>query len=99
MKTKEEEKQKKNKKRKERKIKENEEKPKWKKNQAMGENQAVRERKRKNEKRKENIFSVFRRSEFDSPRTKFGPHNESYACVPKSEFFVEALRGRGFLLH
>ena len=92
-------KNKKKEKRKERKRKENEEKPKWKKNQVVGENQSMWERKRKGERGKENIFPVFRRSELDSPRAKVGPHNESYAWVPKSEFFVEAPRGRGFLLN
>ena len=32
-------------------------------------------------------------------RDKVGPHNKSYAWVPKSEFFVEAPSGRGFLLY
>ena len=58
-----------------------------------GENQVVRER------GKENIFLVFQRSELDSPRTKVGLRNESYAWVAKSKFFVEAPRSRGFLLH
>ena len=39
---------------------------------------------------------MFRRSELNSPRTKVSPHNESYAWVPKSKFFVEALGGRVF---
>ena len=70
------------------------------KNQVVGkENQAVMERKRKRERGKENIFQVFQRSELDSPKTKVGPHNEIYAWVPKSEFFFEAPRGRGFLLY
>ena len=57
------------------------------------------EKKRKIERGKENIFPVFRRSELESPRTKVGPCNESYAWAPKSEFFVEAPRGRGVLLY
>ena len=69
-----------------------------KKKQVVRENKVVRERKRKREKGKEKIFPMFRQSELDSPRTKVGPHNESYTRVPKSEFFVEAPRGRGFLL-
>ena len=32
-------------------------------------------------------------------RDKVGPRNESYAWVPKSEFFDEAPRGKGFLLY
>ena len=62
-------------------------------------NQAVGERKRKMERGKEKIFPVFRWSELDSLRTKVGPRNESYTWAPKSEFFVEVPRGRGFLLH
>ena len=74
---------------KERGKKEKEKRRKKKKNSAW-------ERKRKRERRKEKIFPMFRRSELDSPRPKVGPRNESYAWVPKSEFFVEAPRGRGF---
>ena len=65
----------------------------------MGENQAVGERKRKRERGKEKIFPVFRQSELDSPRTKVGQRNESYAWVSKSEFLVETPRDRGFFLH
>ena len=57
------------------------------------------ERKRKMERGKEKIFPVFQRSELDSPRTKVGPLNKSYVWVPKFEFFVEAPRGRSFLLY
>ena len=57
------------------------------------------ERKRKRERGKEKIFPVFRLSELDSLRTKVGPRNESYAWVPKFEFFVKTPRGMGFLLH
>ena len=64
-----------------------------------GGNQAVGEKKMKKVRGKENIFMVFRRSELNSSRTKVGPHNESYVWVPKSKFFVEAQRGKGFLLH
>ena len=59
----------------------------------------VWERKRKMERGKEKIFPVFRWSDLDSPRTKVDPHNESYVWVPKSEFFVEAPRGKGFPLY
>ena len=55
--------------------------------------------KKERERRKENIFPVFRRSKLNSLRTKVGPCNESYAWVPKSEFFVETPRGKGFLLY
>ena len=58
-----------------------------------------KKKKKKKERGKENIFSVFRRSELDSPRIKVVPRNKSYAWIPKSKFFVEAPRGRGFLLH
>ena len=59
-----------------------------------GENQVWgREKKEKRERERED-FPMFRQSELDSLRTKVGPHNESYAWVPKSEFFVEALRDR-----
>ena len=64
-----------------------------KKNQAMGETKMKRER------GKAKIFPVFRRSKLYCPRTKVGPRNESYTWVLKSEFFVEAPRGRGFLLY
>ena len=50
----------------------------------------------KRERGKKKIFPVFRRSELDSLRTKFCPCNESYEWVPKSEFLVEAPRGRVF---
>ena len=50
----------------------------------------------KRKRGKEKIFLVFRRSELDSSRTKVGPRNESYTWVSKSEFFVEAPRGRVF---
>ena len=53
----------------------------------------------KRERGKEKIFPVFRRSELNSLRTKVGSRNESYMWVSKSEFFVEAPRGRGFLLY
>ena len=56
-------------------------------------------KKRKREREKDKIFPMFRRSELDNPRTKVGPRNKSYTWVPKSEFFVETSRGRGFLLH
>ena len=35
------------------------------------------------------IFSAFRRLKLDGPRIKVGPHNESYAWVPKSRSFVK----------
>ena len=54
---------------------------------------------REGKKRFSRCFDCRSSIELDSPRTKVGPRNESYAWVPKSEFFVEALRGRGFLLH
>ena len=57
------------------------------------------ERKSKNERGKEKIFPVFQQLVLDSPRTKVGPCNESYVWVSKSEVFVEAPRGRGFLLY
>ena len=60
---------------------------------------SVWERKRKRERGKEKIFPVFRLSKLNSPRTKVGPRNESYAWVPKSEFFVETPKGRGFHLY
>ena len=60
-------------------------------------NQVVGERKRKRDRGKEKIFSVFRKLELDSPRTKVGPH--SHMWVPKSEFFVKVQRGKGFFLH
>ena len=41
---------------------------------------------KKREKGKERILPEFRWSELDSPGTKVGPRNESYAWVPKSEF-------------
>ena len=66
----------------------------------MGEKKSSRgEGKKKRERGKKKNFSVFRRSELDSLRTKVGPRNESYAWVPKFEFFIEAPKGRGFLLH
>ena len=98
-KNKEKEKNKRKEKRKERKRKENEEKGKWKKNRSLGKIKRGGEKKRKKERGKEKIFPVFRRSKLDSPRTKVGLSNESYAWVPKSKFFVEALRGRSFLLY
>ena len=60
---------------------------------------SVWERKRKRERGKDKILLVFRWSELDSPKTKVGPRNESYTWVPKSEFFMEAPKGRGFLLY
>ena len=97
MKTKKKEKEKIKKKEKEKKRRKNQS---GKKNQVMGKkNQAVGERKRESEKGKEKILLVFRRSELNSLRTKVGSHNESYAWVPKSEFFIEAPRGMSFLLH
>ena len=57
------------------------------------------EEKKEKRRGKEKIFPMFQRSELDSPRTKVSPRNESYAWVPKSEFFVEASRGRGFLIY
>ena len=57
-----------------------------------------KKRKRKRERGREKIFQVFQRSELNSPRVKVGPHNESYAWAPKSEFFIEAPIGRGSLL-
>ena len=62
------------------------------------ESHTVGERKKK-ERGKERIFPVFRCSKLNSPRTKVGPRNESYAWVPKSKIFIEAPGGRGFLLH
>ena len=52
--------------------------------------------KKKKERGKEKIFSVFRRSELDSSRTKVGQRNENYAWVPKSKFFVKVSRGMVF---
>ena len=61
----------------------------------------VRGKKGKMERKrgKKKIFLVFPWSELDSSRTKVGSRNESYAWVPKPDFFIEAPRGRGFLLH
>ena len=58
----------------------------------------VHGRERKRKRGKEKIFPMFRRSEH-GPRTKVCPCNESYTWVLKSEFLVEAPRGRGFLLY
>ena len=44
----------------------------------------MRERERKIED-----FPAFRRSKLDGPRIKVGPHNESYAWVPKSVCFFK----------
>ena len=44
-------------------------------------------KKRKMERVKEKIFSVFQRSELDSPKTKVGPHNESYAWGTEIQIF------------
>ena len=70
------------------------EKKRKKEKQKEKEKYSVRGKKKK--KGKENIFSVFRRSELDSPRIKVVPRNKSYAWIPKSKFFVEAPRGRVF---
>ena len=61
-----------------------------------------REKKKKKKKRERHFPSrspVNRISKRVGARDKVGPHNKSYAWVPKSEFFVEAQRGKGFLLH
>ena len=52
---------------------------------------ADRERKKEGEKKRE-IFSAFRRLNFDNPRIKVGPHNEGYAWVPKSGSFINSKR-------
>ena len=56
-------------------------------------------RKKKRERQFPSRSPANRQSKRVGARDKVGPRNESYAWVPKSEFFVEALRGRGFLLH
>ena len=62
-----------------------------------------RERRQKKKKKREWHFPsrspANRRSKHIGVRDKVGPCNESYAWVSKSEFFIEALRGRGFLLY
>ena len=68
-------------------------------NQAMGKECHIVGEKKKMERGKERIFLVFRRLELDSLRTKVGPYNENYTWIPKSKFFIEAPRSRGFLLH
>ena len=46
-------------------------------------------RKGKENERKRKIFPAFQWSELDGLRIKVGPHNESYAWVPKSRSFVK----------
>ena len=99
MKTKKEDKEK-NKKIKKREKKEKEKKRRknqsGKKIRPWGKSSRGGEKKRKRERRKKKIFPVLRQSELDSSRTKIGLCNESYTWVSKSEFFVEAPRGRVF---
>ena len=69
----------------------------------MRESERKKKRREKEKKKKEGHFPsrslANRLSKRVGARDKVSPHNKSYAWVPKSEFFVEAPRGRGFLLH
>ena len=57
------------------------------------------EKKKKKEKHFPSRSPLNRQSKRFGAREKVGPRNESYAWVPKSEFFVKAKKGKGFLLH
>ena len=55
-----------------------------------------RKKKKKGERHFPSRSSANQRSKCVGARDKVGSRNESYAWVPKYEFFVEALRVRGF---
>ena len=100
---KEKEKEKKEERKEKEKEKEREKKRKIKKEgecvRVRGKKDGERRKKKKRERHFPSRSLVNRWSKCVGARDKVGPCNKSYAWVSKSEFFVEALRGKGFLLY